>query len=130
MKRKNVIRMKWMLAGVAAYFFSATVGAQQPFVMQDPILEHMGIKYAETGVAESKDDPRWKQAPLLLEFATTASELYSDINVTIKDTSQKTVFQKKINSPWLVIWLKPGTYYVYLTNKHGVTKSATMRRKR
>jgi len=127
MKRHNVVRIKWMMAGVVAYMFVAAIAiGEEAFVMKDPIHEFNGIKYAETGVAESKEDERWKTATLVLEFATVHAELYSDIAVSISDSSGKAIFQKTINSPWLVLWLKPGTYKVHLTDKKGVSKSATV----
>lgn len=125
MRRRNRIRLKWALAGVAAYLLTIPVHAQY-FELKDPILEQNGIKYAITGVAESKDDPRWKTAPLTLEFATQRAELYADVNVKIQDASKKQVFAIKVNAPWLVLWLQPGTYTVYATDKNGVSKSMTV----
>ena len=125
MSRHNWIRLKWAFAGMAAYFLTMPVSAQY-FELKDPILEQNGIKYAITGVAESKDDARWKTAPLIVEFATQRAELYADVDVKIQDASQKQIFAVKVNAPWLVLWLQPGTYTVHATDKNGVSKSMTV----
>jgi len=95
------------------------------FMLKDPILEEKGIKYAETGVAESKEDPRWKEGnALILEFATKHSELYADVAVTIKNEKDKRIFEHTVKSPWLVLWLKPGTYQVEMKDSKGRKQSA------
>ncbi len=111
---------------LAALLVIPVLAQAEGFSLEDPILEKKGVKYAETGVAESKQDPRWKSAPLILEFATRHAELYSDIDVKITDAAGKSVFKHTVKSPWLVLWLKPGTYAVHLKDKQGRGKSASV----
>ncbi len=96
------------------------------FTLQDPILKQKGIEYAITGVAESKQDPRWQDArrfPLKLEFATARGELYSDVDVRIYTMDQKLVLNVRVNAPWLMVGLKAGTYNVYV---QGPSKKSTV----
>lgn len=123
---KKNSRRKWLIAGALAYLFSANIlGAREAFVLKDPILKQNGIEYAITGVGDAKQDPRWRRFPLLLEFATVKGELYADIDVRIYTTTQKLLLNLKVNAPWLVVRLKPGTYYVYATDQKGVKKAVT-----
>ncbi len=125
MRLFRISQLKWFLVGAATYFLVSSLIAQQPFEYHDPILKKNGIEYAITGVAETKQDPRWRTFPLKLEFATMKGELYSDVHVRIYTPSQKLVFDVKVDAPWLLVRLKPGTYYVYVTDTAGRKKSVT-----
>jgi len=124
-RTSNQTRIKWLMVGFFTYLLISSVGAQY-FEIKDPILQQNGIEYAITGVGESKQDPRWSTFPLRLEFATVRGELYSDVDLLITDTNQKKVFHIKVNAPWLLVRLKPGTYYVYAKDTAGKSKSATV----
>ena len=97
--------------------------AEGAFEYQDPILTQNGIEYAITGVAETKADPRWRDFPLKLEFATVRHELYSNIAVAIYDEAKQKVFAVQSHGPWLLVRLKAGSYTVYATDEKGVKKS-------
>ncbi len=91
------------------------------FEMGDPELIYEGpsgwqsIKYACTGVGESRQDPRWEKYPLKLTFTASGTAYISSVEVKIKDQKGDLAFEAKCNSPWLVVNLKPGSYRVEAT---------------
>lgn len=125
---KNALRIRlvWALAGIMSFFLLSAVWAEEGFVLQDPILEKDGIEYALTGVADSKDDPRWNAFPLKIVFATGSGELYTDINVEIRDANNKKIFSVKADAPWLLVKLPAGNYTVHAKDMQGVQKSTTV----
>lgn len=91
---------------LVSMFFLAGTSAHA----DDEELLYKDIKYACTGVAESKEDPRWAQYPLKLMFTTGGRAYISYVEVKIVDENQKLVFEANCDAPWLVVGLKPGTY--------------------
>src|SRR5690606_32880300 len=53
----------------------------------DQVLTYDGTDYGCTGVAETRDDPRWQRYPLKLVFATDKGEYLADVRVKIEDAS-------------------------------------------
>jgi hypothetical protein len=71
-----------------------------------------GIKYACTGVGESKEDPRWEGYPLKLMFTGRGTAYVTYLEVEIQDPTGKQVFKADCDSPWLLVNLNPGNYQV------------------
>lgn len=97
--------------------------------MQDPIRIRDGVRYACTGIAESRNDPRWHSFPLKLVFArSTDGAYFGKADVTVRDESGRKVFAATCdNGPWLLLDLRPGTYRVEATVKGAGTHSSTVR---
>lgn len=127
MRQFSSFKVQFVLAVVVTIIFGVILHEWlvHAFELKDPILKKDGIEYAITGVAESKDDPRWKDFPLKLVFATVRGELYSDVMVRIFAADRKKkIFKIKVDAPWLVVRLNPGTYYIEVDGP--TKKSATV----
>lgn len=111
------------LALLSLPLLSTTLFAQAP---QDQELSFQGIKYACTGVAESKEDPRWTQYPVKLMFTTGGRAYVSFVQVKIEDPQGKVVLEVECDSPWLMADLKPGSYTVKVTADKKYPKSAKL----
>lgn len=84
---------------------------------------YQGITYACTGVAESKEDPKWKTYPLKLMFTAGSRAYVSEVNVSIQDSTGKVVLKVQCDAPWLLAKLKPGTYSVSAQAEGAGTRS-------
>ena len=118
--------MRAALAGAilpAAYLAGGPAAAQS-----DPIMEHNGVRYACTGIAESADDPRWKQFPLKLVFATEpVGALLSGVRARIEGPGGGVVLEVLCpDSPWLMAGLAPGRYRVTASFEGRFVRSASI----
>src|SRR5262249_24839348 len=109
---------------LASLLLSSSRGwAQSP---QDQELTYKDIKFACTGVAESKEDPRWTKYPVKLMFTTAGRAYVTYVQVTIKDAQGAEVFTAECDSPWLVVDLKPGKYSITAVALHKYSKTASI----
>ena len=115
--------MRILLFSTSLLLLGAAAWAQAP---QDQELNYQGLKYACTGVAESKEDPRWTQYPAKLMFTTGGRAYVSFVQVKIEDAQGKVVLEVECDSPWLVAELKPGSYTVKATAERKYPKSAKL----
>lgn len=85
-----------------------------------------GVPFACTGVAETKQNPRWQHFPLRLVYAAgRRGALLSDVRAHIRDARGRTVLRVHCqSSPWLVARLSPGRYSVTATSSTGITRRA------
>lgn len=118
--------MRAALAGAilpAAYLAGGPAAAQS-----DPIMEHNGVRYACTGIAESAEDPRWKRFPLKLVFATEpVGALLSGVRARIEAPGGGVVLEVLCpDSPWLMAGLAPGRYRVTASFEGRFVRSASI----
>ncbi len=118
---KNYLFALLSLIFVSAFHFSAR--AQ---VAQDTELTYKDLKYACTGVAESKEDPRWGKYSTKLMFTAAGRAYVSYIQLSVKDASGALVFETDCDAPWIVIDLKPGKYSVTATAEKKYTKNVSL----
>ena len=98
----------------------------QAQVTQDQELTYKDTKFACTGIAESKEDPRWGKYSTKLMFTTGGRAYVSYIQLSIKDAQGNTVFETDCDAPWIVVDLKPGKYSISATALKKYTKNATI----
>lgn len=98
-------------------------GAQ---VAQDQELTYKDLKFACTGVAESKEDPRWGKYSTKLMFTTGGRAYVSYIQLSVKDAQGNLVFETDCDAPWIVVDLKPGKYSLTATAVKKYTKTANL----
>lgn len=108
--------------------FSFAISASSAFsqVAQDQELTYKDLKFACTGVAESKEDPRWGKYSTKLMFTTGGRAYVSYIQLSIKDAQGTLVFETECDAPWIVVDLKPGKYSLTATAVKKYTKTATL----
>jgi hypothetical protein len=83
-----------------------------------------GYDLACTGVGdEAREDPRWAEYPVRIEFANRDAQYLSDIDVAVQDANGEVLFAVLCQSPWLLAKLPPAKYTVTGTFE-GITKSS------
>lgn len=92
----------------------------------DAELTYENTQYACTGIAESKEDPRWKNYPLKLVFTGAGRAYVAEVSVILKNSSGEVTLQTTCDAPWLVVRTKPGKYSVTATAEGGGTKRTTV----
>ncbi len=95
-------------------------------VAQDQELTYKDLKFACTGVAESKEDPRWGKYSTKLMFTTGGRAYVSYIQLSVKDAQGNLVFETDCDAPWIVVDLKPGKYSLTATALKKYTKTANL----
>ena len=111
---------------LAAFLLLTGFGTASADSPQDQELTYQALKYACTGVAESKEDPRWGKYSLKLMFTTGGRAYVSFIQVQIKDGAGNLVFEADCDAPWIVVDLKPGKYAVTATAIKKYTKNVSV----
>jgi hypothetical protein len=98
------------LAAITAY---ATARADDADALPaDERIEVNGFALACTGVGdEARNDPRWREFSLRIEFANRDAQYLSDIDVKLSDASGD-LFAVRCESPWLLADMPPGKYTV------------------
>jgi len=70
-----------------------------------------GVEMACTGVGdEARDDPRWRDFSVRMEFAGGEAQYLSDLDIEVEGDGGDLRFDVRCNSPWLVANLPPGKY--------------------
>lgn len=111
---------------IMVLFFGMCGNLAWGFSAGDEEKDYQGIKYACTGVGESKEDPRWKDYPLKLMFTTGGHAYVSYVDVKVMDSNGKMVFTADCDAPWLLIKLPKGKYEVVATALKKYQKQATV----
>ncbi|MBL7684568.1 MAG: hypothetical protein JNK65_00845 [Deltaproteobacteria bacterium] len=105
------------------FIFSILFISQQSYAVLDEEKVYQGISYACTGVAESKEDPRWKSYPLKLMFTTANRAYISEVEVSVRDSAGKEVLKTQCDGPWFLAKLKPGGYSIQLKPEGAALKT-------
>jgi hypothetical protein len=86
-----------------------------------------GVSVACTGVGdEAKEDPRWHDFSVRLEFAGGEQQYLADLDVSIQTAKGDELLAVRCGGPWLLVNLDPGKYRVRATFEHRLTKTATI----
>jgi hypothetical protein len=99
-----------------ALAFFACTGAStvaDPVAMDNPITIN-GIDTACTGIADSKDDPRWKSYPVRIEFSNGGSQYLAGAHVTLAK-GRNILADLDCQASWVLFRLPPGSYSVTAT---------------
>jgi hypothetical protein len=98
------------IAAVAAYVAARADDADT--MPADERIEINGYALACTGVGdEARNDPRWREFSLRIEFANRDAQYLSDIDVKLSDAGGE-LFAVRCESPWLLADMPPGKYTV------------------
>lgn len=112
---------------VAAVAACATARADDAnTIPADKPTEVNGINIACSGVGdEAREDPRWAQYAVKIEFANRDAEYLSDIDVTLSQASGEVLVHVRCETPWLLADLPAGKYNVAGTF-NGITKTSKL----
>ncbi|HKY61781.1 MAG TPA: hypothetical protein VJR29_00020 [bacterium] len=115
--------MRIALFAVGFLLLGSAALAQVP---QDQELNYQGLKYACTGVGESKEDPRWANYSAKLMFTTGGRAYVSFIQVKIENAQGKLVLEADCDAPWVLAQLPEGSYTIKATADRKYPKSAKL----
>ena len=104
-----------------------TMPASGESIPMDTPVTINGIDTVCTGIADSKDDPRWKTYPIRVEFSNGGAQYLSGAHVTLFE-GPKTLAALDCAGSWVLFKLPPGSYRVevsLLNNQGGGARSAT-----
>jgi hypothetical protein len=89
---------------------SGGIAAAEPLTMDTPITLN-GIDTACTGIADSKDDPRWKAYPVRIEFSNGGAQYLAGAHVSLSK-GKKELTNLDCQASWVLFKLPPGNYSV------------------
>jgi hypothetical protein len=84
-----------------------------PVQMDAPITVN-GIDTVCTGIADSKDDPRWKSYPVRIEFSNGGQQYLAGAHVTLAK-GRNVLAELDCQASWVLFRLPPGGYSVTAT---------------
>ena len=73
-----------------------------------------GVEAACTGIADSKDDPRWQTYPIRIEFSNGGAQYLAGAHVSLVK-SGTVLAELDCQAPWVLFKLPPGSYGVTAT---------------
>jgi hypothetical protein len=117
----------WGIVAVASFAAYHTARADDgAAIAPDRPTEVNGINVACSGVGdEAREDPRWADFAVKIEFANRDAEYLSDIDVTLSEANGEVLLHVRCETPWLLADLPPGKYNVAGTFE-GITKTAKL----
>lgn len=121
------IRIPLVFAGVLAAL-PAFAADWQPLAVDKETTVN-GIEVACTGFGdEAKEDPRWTQYPIRIEFAGAGNEYLADMAISVSTANDRHLFDVYCDAPWLLMRAAPGKYKVVATfaNKHEQRATVTI----
>lgn len=103
----------------------AARAAEKNTLPADTPTEVGGFELACSGVGdEARNDPRWADFPVRIEFANRDAQYLSDVLVTVSDEKGGELFQVSCETPWLLAKLPAGKYKLSGMFE-GITKTAS-----
>lgn len=81
-----------------------------PVAMDTPININ-GVDTVCTGIADSKDDPRWQSYPVRIEFSNGSSQYLAGAHVSLAKRSI-VIAELDCQAPWVLFRISPGSYTV------------------
>ena len=95
-------------AAVAAIASSAAAQGAPTAVPLDGELTAGGTTFACTGVGQTRNDPKWRDWPLRVEFSNPRRDLLTDGAVAVLDAAGGTIAAVTCEGPWILIRPGPG----------------------
>ena len=96
-------------------FVNASGGSAlaDPMTMDTPVAIN-GVDAACTGIADSKDDPRWPTYPVRIEFSNGGSQYIAGAHVALAKEGA-VLAELDCQAPWVLFKVPPGSYSVTAT---------------
>ena len=122
MRGQRLISRVLMPAAAIGLIHASPVLAD-PMPMDNPVTLN-GIETVCTGIADSKDDPRWKTYPIRIEFSNGGNQYLAGAHVELSEGS-KQLTSLDCSASWVLFKLSPGNYSVTATLQDSNAKPRT-----
>jgi hypothetical protein len=99
---------------MAGALFAVAAQADGPLAMNNPVMVS-GIETVCTGIAETRDDPRWPAYPVRIELSNTAAQLVADAHVVLVKAGGAKLAEFDCPASIVLFKLAPGRYKVTAT---------------
>jgi hypothetical protein len=72
-----------------------------------------GIPVACTGMGETRQDPKWADYPVRVEFSNARAEYLTDAQIVLTTATGKPLLKVSCAAPWVLLKPSAGSYAVY-----------------
>lgn len=108
------MKISHLAAGAALASMLAGAASADPLPMDTPVT--LGsVEAVCTGVGSGKDDPRWKNYPVRVEFYNAAGQNLASAQVKLSDAAGQTMADFDCWGTWVLFKLPRGKYSVTAT---------------
>src|SRR5271169_5997369 len=105
---KSKMALGTVFAAAVLLFAELTRAVADPMPMDNPVTVN-GIETVCTGIADSKDDPRWKSYPVRIEFSNGGAQYLAGAHVTLAQNGRE-LTNLDCPASWVLFRLLPGDY--------------------
>ena len=107
--------MRFAVTGAIGFAFCAAAAqADGPLALNNPVMVS-GIETVCTGIAQTRDDPRWTAYPVRIEFSNTAAQLVAGAHVVLTKAGGAKLAEFGCPASVVLFKLSPGRYKVTAT---------------
>ncbi len=107
--------MRFAVTGAIGFALcAAAAGADGPLALNNPVTVS-GIETVCTGIAQTRDDPRWTAYPVRIEFSNKAAELVAGAHVVLSKAGGAKLAEFDCPASIVLFKLSPGGYKVTAT---------------
>jgi hypothetical protein len=118
-----IVRATGTVFVALAMMARSSIALADPIAMDTPVVIN-GIDTACTGIADSKEDPRWQAYPVRIEFSNGGSQYLAGAHVSLAQ-SGKVLAELDCQAPWVLFKVPPGSYSVTATIAGSTAKPRT-----
>ena len=107
--------MRFVTTGaMAGALFAVAAQAEGPLALDNPVMVS-GIETVCTGIAQTRDDPRWTAYPVRIELSNTEAQLVADAHVVLAKPNGAKLAEFDCPASLVLFKLSPGRYKVTAT---------------
>jgi len=119
--------MKRVVFALVATLASTGWCFADPLPMDTPVPIN-GVEAVCTGIGSGKDDPRWAEYPIRVEFSNGAAQYLAGVHVELAAKKQGQIASLDCAGSWVLFRLPPGSYKVTaeLTGQPGAQPHSAM----
>ena len=103
-----------MTAAIGFALCAPAAQADGPLALNNPVMVS-GIETVCTGIAQTRDDPRWSSYPVRIEFSNTAAQLVAGAHVVLTGADGAKLAEFGCPASIVLFKLSPGRYKVRAT---------------
>ena len=103
-----------LTSAIAGTLFAVAAQADGPLVLDEPVVVS-GIETVCTGIAQTRDDPRWSAYPVRIELSNTEAQLVADAHVVLAKPNGAKLAEFDCPASIVLFKLSAGRYKVTAT---------------